>query len=95
MLDPKKIGRFARYLNESIPKAINDLKCDLDQKIKKILRTQINSMNLVDKEEFDLYTDILFKTQEKLQQIELKLKKLESTCICKLNNNNNNNNNQT
>lgn len=88
MLDPKKIERFARYLHESVPKAIHDFKCDLDIKIQKILQKQINCMNLVSREEFDMQTKILFKTQEQLKQLEIRLALLESKQH-KLNNINN------
>lgn len=79
MLDPKKIERFARYIHESIPKIIHDLKSDLDIKIRKILKKQINCMNLINRDEFDIQTQILCETQEQLKQLETRLELLEST----------------
>lgn len=78
MLDSKKIERFARYLHKSVPKFIHDFTYDLDIQIKKILKKQISCMNLINRDEFDIQTEILFKTQEKLTQLETRLKILES-----------------
>lgn len=78
MLDPKKIEKFARYLHNSAPKIIHNFTYNFDLKIKKILQKQINRMNFVDRDEFDMQTKILFETQEKLQKLEKRLKNLEN-----------------
>lgn len=78
MLDPKKIEKFARYLHESVPKVIHNFTCDLDMRIRKILQKQISYMNFINRDEFDMQTQVLFKTQEKLKQLENRLKIIES-----------------
>lgn len=93
MLNFKKIEKFAQDLHESIPKIIQDFTHDLDTKIYTILHNQINRMHFVNREEFNLQTKILLKTQEKLKQIEKKIETLETQYkheIKKYNNNNKN-----
>lgn len=86
MLDFKKIEKFARNLHESVPKIIQDFTYDLDTKIHKILHNQINRMNFISREEFNLQSQILLKTQEQLKQLEIKLKILEKKYKNKFNN---------
>lgn len=92
MIDTKKIEQFAKYLHESVPKIIHDFACNLDSKIYKILQNQINRMNFVNRDEFDIHAQILFQTQEKIKKLEIKLKTLESTIYQNQNSNKNKNN---
>lgn len=89
MFNFKKFEEFARNLHESIPKIIQDLTYDLDNKIQKILQNQIHRMHLIEREEFNLQSQILLKTQEKLTQLETKLKILEEKYKHKFNKNTN------
>lgn len=84
MFNSKNVEKFTKYLYEIVPKAIHDFKCDLDIKVRKILQKQINCMNFINRDEFEFQTQILFKTQEKIKQIEERLENLES--ITKLSN---------
>lgn len=77
MLNFKKIEEFARSLHESTPKIIKDFTYNLDNKIHKILNNQIKRMHFVNREEFNLQSQILLKTQEKIEKLEKKIKILE------------------
>lgn len=91
MFNFKKIEKFTRNLHESIPKIIQDLTYDLDNKIHKILHNQINRMNLINREEFNLQSKILLDTKNKLKQLEKKLEILEKNVNLNLMNKKDNN----
>lgn len=78
MLDSKKFEKFARYLNKTLPKTICNLTDGLDNKIKKIIITQLNHIDFITKDEFNFQTQNLSEIKEQLKQIEKRLKILES-----------------
>ncbi|MEA9390449.1 accessory factor UbiK family protein [Acerihabitans sp. TG2] len=78
MIDTKKIEQLARQIHESLPKGIRDLGDDMDKKIRQVLQSQFNRMDLVSREEFDVQTQVLLRTREKLNQLELRINALET-----------------
>ncbi|RLR17296.1 accessory factor UbiK family protein [Sodalis-like symbiont of Bactericera trigonica] len=78
MIDPKKLEQLARQVQESLPKGIRDLGDDVEKKICQVLQNQFSRMELVSCEEFDLQTQVLLRTREKLSQLELRLNALEN-----------------
>ncbi len=78
MIDPKKIEQLARQMHESLPKGIRDLGEDVDKKIRQVLQSQFSRMDLVSREEFDVQTQVLLRTREKLSQLELRINALET-----------------
>ncbi len=78
MIDTKKIEQLARQIHESLPKGIRDLGDDMDKKIRQVLQSQFSRMDLVSREEFDVQTQVLLRTREKLGQLELRINALET-----------------
>lgn len=78
MIDTKKIEQLARQIHESLPKGIRDLGDDVDKKIRQVLQSQFSRMDLITREEFDVQTQVLLRTREKLQQLELRINALET-----------------
>jgi|SRR5476651_345276 len=78
MIDTKKIEQLARQIHESLPKGIRDLGDDMDKKIRQVLQSQFSRMDLVSREEFDVQTQVLLRTREKLSQLELRINALET-----------------
>ncbi|HEK1039463.1 TPA: accessory factor UbiK family protein [Proteus mirabilis] len=78
MLDPKKIEQVARQIQNVLPQGIKDLGDDIDKKIRAILQSQLNKLDLVNREEFDVQTQVLLRTREKLARLEQRLNKLEA-----------------
>lgn len=78
MIDPKKLEQLARQVQESLPKGIRDLGDDVEKKIRQVLQNQFSRMDLVSREEFDVQTQVLLRTREKLSQLELRLNALET-----------------
>lgn len=77
MIDTQSINKFADKLSAAIPDGIKTLKGDLDSNLKAVLESGLQQMNLVSREEFDVQTALLERTQLKLKQLEEQLLELE------------------
>ncbi|MBG6032274.1 accessory factor UbiK family protein [Proteus hauseri] len=78
MLDPKKLEQVARQIQNVLPQGIKDLGDDIDKKIRTVLQSQLNKLDLVNREEFDVQTQVLLRTREKLNRLEQRLNELEA-----------------
>lgn len=78
MIDPKKIEQIARQVHESMPKSLRDLGEDVEKKIRQVLQSQLTRLDLVSREEFDVQTQVLLRTREKLALLEQRISDLES-----------------
>ena len=78
MIDPKKIEQLARQIHESMPKGIRDLGDDVEKKIRQTIQAQLTRLDVVNREEFDIQTQVLLRTREKLAALEQRLAALEN-----------------
>ncbi|SFU85472.1 ubiquinone biosynthesis accessory factor UbiK [Xenorhabdus koppenhoeferi] len=78
MLDPKKIEQVARQIHNSMPKGIKEFGDDVEKKLRTVLQSQLSKLDLVNREEFDVQTQVLLRTREKLAAIEQRLNELEA-----------------
>lgn len=83
MLDPKKLEQVARQIQNVLPQGIKDFGDDIDKKIRTVLQSQLNKLDLVDREEFDVQTQVLLRTREKLNRLEQRLNELEASLLTK------------
>lgn len=77
MIDPKKIEQIARQVHESMPKGLRDFGDDVEKKVRQVLQSQLTRLDLVSREEFDVQTQVLLRTREKLALLEQRLNELE------------------
>ncbi|MBP2846712.1 accessory factor UbiK family protein [Dickeya oryzae] len=78
MIDPKKLEQIARQVQESMPKGIREFGEDMEKKIRQILQSQLGKLDVVSREEFDLQTQVLLRTREKLALLEQRMSELEA-----------------
>ncbi|KHT36246.1 ubiquinone biosynthesis accessory factor UbiK [Pectobacterium carotovorum] len=78
MIDPKKIEQIARQVHESMPKGIRELGDDVEKKIRQVLQAQLTRLDLVNREEFDIQTQVLLRTREKIARLEQRMAELEA-----------------
>ncbi|CDG22653.1 conserved protein of unknown function [Xenorhabdus poinarii G6] len=78
MLDPKKIEQIARQLHNTLPKGVREFGDDVEKKLRAILQSQLGKLDLVNREEFDVQTQVLLRTREKLAIMEQRLSELEA-----------------
>ena len=77
MIDTDHLNQLADKLSAVIPQNVKTLKADIDKNIKAILETSLQNMNLVSREEFDVQSALLARTQAKLKQLEQQVEALE------------------
>ena len=78
MLDPKKLEDIARQIADSVPPGVKNMAEEAEGKIKQVLQSQLSKLDLVTREEFDIQTQVLIKTREKLEAMEVRLAALEA-----------------
>lgn len=77
MLDAKKIEQVVRQIKDTLPQGIRDLGEDLDKKLRATLQSQLGKLDLVSREEFDIQTQVLLRTREKMIEMEKRIERLE------------------
>ncbi|XTZ62816.1 ubiquinone biosynthesis accessory factor UbiK [Aeromonas salmonicida subsp. pectinolytica] len=77
MIDPKKLEEIAQQVHNSLPPGIRSMGEEVEKKIRQVLQSQLNKLDLVSREEFDVQTKVLLRTREKLTALEAKLAQLE------------------
>lgn len=87
MLDAKKIEQVVRQIKDTLPQGIRDLGEDLDKKLRAILQSQLGKLDLVSREEFDIQTQVLLRTREKIAQMEKRIEQLEKKRLANENKN--------
>ena len=78
MIDPKKIEEMASKIHAALPPGIKSLGEEVDKKVKQVLQAQLNKLDMVSREEFEVQTKVLLRTREKLPALEAKLAELEA-----------------
>lgn len=78
MLDPKKLEEIAKNISDAIPPGVKTMAGEAEGKIKQILQAQLSKLDLVTREEFDVQSNVLIRTREKLEAMEKRIAALES-----------------
>ncbi len=78
MIDTKKIEELARKIHEAIPKGVQELGDNVEKKIRQVLQLQLAKLNFVSREEFDIQTQVLQRTREKVTMLEKRMDIMEA-----------------
>ncbi|MGB4811932.1 MAG: accessory factor UbiK family protein [Methylophilaceae bacterium] len=81
MLNTEKLNEISNKFKEMVEKSPVG---DMDKNIHALIQSMFTKMELVSREEFDIQTEVLRNTREKLSLLEIKLAELESTQQAKL-----------
>lgn len=73
MLNPKKIEQVIQQIQEALPQSVKDLGQDAEAKLKQTLQAQLAKLDVVTREEFDVQTQVLMRTREKLTELEKRI----------------------
>ena len=74
----KKLEDIARQIADSVPPGVKNMAEEAEGRIKQVLQSQLSKLDLVTREEFDIQTQVLIKTREKLEAMEVRLAALEA-----------------
>ena len=75
MIDRHKIQEISDKIREIIKNSPIE---DMENNINALLRSMFTKLDLINREEFDIQTEVLKKTRLKLEVLEAKLKALET-----------------
>ena len=78
MINAKKIEDIAKQVTEAIPPGLKNIAADFEDKTKTVLQRKLSQLDVVSREEFDVQTQVLLKTREKLADLEAKMAILEA-----------------
>ncbi|KGQ56678.1 hypothetical protein IO44_02355 [Gallibacterium anatis str. Avicor] len=73
MLNPKKIEEIIQQVQNNLPQGIKDIGNDVESKLKQVLQAQLAKLDIVTREEFDIQTQVLLRTREKLTALEARV----------------------
>jgi BMFP domain-containing protein YqiC len=77
-MDQKRIEDIARRLLESIPPSLRAAQQDLETNFRSVLRSGLSKLDLTTREEFDTQTRVLARTREMVEQLEARVRQLET-----------------
>ncbi len=78
MLDPKKLEDIAKQISEAVPPGVKTLAEGAEARIRQVLQAQLSKLDFVSREEFDVQSQVLIRTREKLEALEIRLNELEA-----------------
>lgn len=78
MLNPKKLEQFAQQIHDALPQSVKNFSEDIEAKIKQVIQTQLGKLEIVTREDFEVQTQVLIRTREKLTALEQRLAILEN-----------------
>ena len=76
-INPKHIDETIAKLKDLLPNDISDFKNTGEQKLKLILEGMLQKLDMVSREEYDVQTEVLRRTRQRLEQLEQRIALLE------------------
>ena len=77
MFDSKAIEDIAQRLTSVLPDGVQSIQKDVEKNFKAVLQSVFAQMDLVTREEFDVQTEVLRRSREKLDSLEKRMNELE------------------
>lgn len=77
MRETKPLEDLAEQLARLIPPGLKGLRSELQENFRAILRANLDRLDLVSRERFDVQAELLARTQRKLETLEARLNALE------------------
>ena len=71
------VNRLSEQLSHALPPGVRQLRGDIEDNIKVVLREALARMELVTREEVDVQSALLSRTRSRLEAVEKELKALE------------------
>lgn len=78
VIDPKMFEDMAQKLGAVLPDGLQAVQRDVEKNFKTILQNSFAKMDLVTREEFDVQTEVLKRSREKLDKMEKQIEQLEA-----------------
>ncbi|MBE2895085.1 ubiquinone biosynthesis accessory factor UbiK [Spirabiliibacterium falconis] len=76
MLNPKKLEQIAQQIHDALPKGIKEFGGDMENKLKQVIQAQLTKLDVVSRDDFEVQTQVLMRTREKLTALEMRVDEL-------------------
>lgn len=76
MINAQKLEEIAQQVSNALPSGLKNVAEEVENKTKQILQGQLNKLDVVSREEFEVQTQVLLKTREKLVALEKQVAEL-------------------
>ncbi|MDX1402880.1 MAG: accessory factor UbiK family protein, partial [Woeseiaceae bacterium] len=74
----ESIDKLARMLAEELPQGLKSMRDELEQNFRAVLKSGLDKLDLVTREEFEVQEAILRRAREQLERLDARLKEMES-----------------
>jgi BMFP domain-containing protein YqiC len=82
-MDPKIIDDIANRLHNAMPSGMRTLQGDLEKNLRAAIQSALAKLDLVTREEFDVQTQVLLRTRERLDAMTRRVEALEKQVLGK------------
>jgi len=79
MFNPKKLEEITKQVSDVIPESVKSVGSEVERKVKQVLQAQLQKLNMVSREEFDVQAKVLLRTREKLTALQKQVSEIETT----------------
>jgi BMFP domain-containing protein YqiC len=76
-MDTRFIDELAKRLSAAVPSGVDALRRDLESNFKAVLQSGLAKLDLVTRQEFDVQANVLLRTREKCEELQVRLQALE------------------
>ncbi|HEC60407.1 MAG TPA: accessory factor UbiK family protein [Methylophaga sp.] len=79
MIDTKKFEEVVQSFTNALPSGFTNIQADVEKNVRSAMSATFAKLDLVTREEFDIQTQVLHRTREKLDALAQRVAELEST----------------
>ena len=83
MINPAKLEEIAKQITDNMPQGVKNLADTIEGKTKQAIQNKLAEMDFVSRDEFDIQSQVLIRTREKLTELEEKVALLEQQLASK------------
>ena len=76
-MNDESLENIASKLADAVPGGLRAMREDLEQNFRAVLRTSLNKLDLVTREEFDVQEAVLARTRARLEALEARVAEME------------------
>ena len=77
MFNPRTFDDLTKRLIDALPNGVKEIHQDLEKTFHTVLQNNLNKLDLVSREEFDVQCAVLARTRQKIEGLEKQLQELE------------------
>lgn len=78
MINPAKLEEIAKQITENMPQGVKNLADTIEGKTKQAIQNKLSEMDFVSREDFEVQSQVLLRTREKLAILEQRVTALEA-----------------